>query len=336
MSRPGAEELLQVGVVGATGALGSELIDVLGERSFPLTTLVPIATDRSLGVEVELAGEAFPVAAEPPSLEALDLLFLCAPRPVSLEYARRALQARVACIDATGALAAQGDVPLLVADLLDPERELDQPLLASPAGPALAWSLVLAPLAEAAGLRSVRGASLEAASVRGRAGLDALSGQSIAIFNQQAPPDGGAEGPVAFDCLPAVDTVDESGATAHERALAATLERLLDRSFELAATAVQVPTFRGDGAVLAVETERPLAADEARAALAKAPGVRVWPSASGPSTRTSVGHDGVLVGRVREVSAGGSALQLWLAADHLRLTAANAVKLAEVRPLRRS
>lgn len=332
MSGP-TQELLSVAVVGATGALGAELLDVLEERGFPISQLVPIATDRSLGREVEYAGDAYPVETEVESLEGLDLVFLCAPPEVSLEYARLALEARVPCIDCSGALAGQPDVALLVADQLDPDTEIDQPLVASPTAPALVWARVLAPLAQAAGVRRVVGTSVESAGVAGRGGMEALSGQSIALFNQQELPD--QDEPVAFDCLPAVGEGVAEGATGHECALADALARILGAPLALAHTAVRVPTFSGDGVALVVETERPLGPEDACSVLAKAPGVVLWPDAAGPSTRTAAGRDEVLVGRVRRDPSVACGLQLWVAADGLRIAASNAARLAEARPLQR-
>ena len=329
-----AGELLRVAVVGATGALGRELLNVLGERGFPLGGLVALGTDRSLGQELEFAGEVYPVETRAPGFEGLDLVFLCAPAAASLDYAGRALRARVPCIDLSGALVSQPDVPLLVADWLDPGTVIDQPLVAGPGGAALAAALVLAPLARAAGLLRIAATSLAAACVGGREGIHALSGQSIALFNQQEPCDPG-DGLVAFDCLPAVGELGKGGATDHEERFATTLERLLGSPVPLALTAVRVPTFGGDGVSLLVETERPLRPEEARALLAEAPGVEVWPGEPGPSTRTAVGRDAVLVGRLRPAPGAGHGLQLWIAADGLRLAASNGVKLAEARPLHR-
>ena len=339
-SAPGAREasggLLRVAIVGATGSLGAEVVAVLEARHFPAGELVPIATDTSLGSEVDFAGESWPVRSDAAALAGVDLVFLCAPAEVSLDWARRALHAQVACIDLSGALADQPDVPLLAADLLAADAEVAQPLVAAPSGPALAWALALAPLAAAAGLRRVAGASFEAASVAGRAGIDALSDQSLALFSLREPEEGDApELPVAFDCLPTIGPVEDGGETRHERLLARSLARVLGCELPVAITAVRVPTFSGDGAALVVETERPLSPQAACAALEKAPGVQLWPGPGGPSTRTALGRDTVLVGRVRRDPGCEQGLQLWLAADGLRLTAANAVKLAEARPLRR-
>lgn len=325
-----ARAALRVGVGGATGALGGELIGLLGERRFPIGTLVPIASEGSLGSAVELRGEPWTVVGPSTPLHGLDLLFLCAPPAASLELARRALHAEVPCIDLSGALSGAPGVPLVVAELGAAADRLRAPIVAAPAGPALAWSLVLAPLAGAAGLERVVATALVAASSGGRAGIASLSEESIALFNQQDLPEPAAFGhPVAFDCVPLLGDPDADGASAHERALARDLHALLGDAVRIAASSVRVPTFSGDGGTLAVETSRLLAPDTARAVLAKAPGVRLVENDDPPSTRASVGRDEVLVGLVRRDPSHERGLLLFVAADALRVAARNGVLLAE-------
>lgn len=180
--------LLRVAVVGATGAVGAEVLALLQSRRFPLQEVLPIATERSLGETVELLGHEMPVVTEAVRLEGLDLVLLCAPRGEALAWVRAALEQGVPCIDLSGAAAATDEVPLLDA-LREPTADaLAQPLLASPGGAALAWSRVLGPIDEAAGVRRVVATTLEAASGAGRAGVSALEAETLALFNQQEPP----------------------------------------------------------------------------------------------------------------------------------------------------
>jgi aspartate-semialdehyde dehydrogenase len=324
---------VRIGVVGATGALGGEVLAALSASSLPVREIVPIATDRSLGRDVEFQGEVYPVETEGPSLRGLDLVFLCAPAAQSLEFVRQALRAEVACIDLSRAMAESPEVPLGVAEFgVEPEVGR-APVVATPTGPALAWALVLRPLDERARLVRVTGTSLEGASVRGREGIESLYAESLAIFNQdEAPEPEIFPVRVAFDCLPAVGPIEEDGHSRHETLLARTLGRLLGPRAKLGVTSVQVPTFLGHGAVLVVETEEDLEPGEAVAVLEKASGVEVWrESEMGPSTRAVAGRDAVLVGRVRRDPSRERSLVLWLAADPLRLSAANAVGLAAAR-----
>lgn len=323
---------LRIVVVGASGALGSELISVLDERRFPATDLIPLATERSVGAEIEFRGDSYPLLTEVPRLEATDLVFLCAPPSISLDHAGQALRAGVPCFDLSGALAGQPDVPLLVADLVEPP-DLAKPLLATPGGAAIAIALAVAPLAHPAGLRRLVVTSLASVSGAGVQGVESLSREVLALFNQEEPPDADTFGrPVAFDCLPTVGDVNGDGGTESEVALRRDVPRLLGRpDLAVAATVVQVPTFHGHGISLAVELEHPLEPTRAAELLGKAPGVLFHHDPGGPSTRAAVGDDQVRVGRLRADASVPAGLLLWMAVDVVRLCSVNAVRLAEAR-----
>lgn len=327
-------EGLCIGIVGATGAVGGEVLDLLSESSLEIGDLVLVATEESLGKDVDFQGGLYPVLSEVPRLGALDLLFLCAPAQVSLEYARQALHAEVPCVDVSGALAGSPEVPLRVAAFGSAGDLQATPLLVSPPGAALALALALRPLEEAAGLRRISGTLLEAASWRGRAGIDALYRESISLFNQEDLPEPEVFGrPVAFDCIPALGEVDEeTGASEREAAVADALSRLLSGEPGIGLTTLQVPAFVGLGASLSIETGQLLDPALAEGVLGKAPGIERWDDEpDGATLRAAAGFQEVLVGRVRRDPSAENALQLWLAADPLRLSAANAVRLAVAR-----
>jgi len=323
--------LLRVAVVGATGAMGGELLEQLRERRFPLQELRPIATDRSLGETVDWLGHELPVATEDETLAGLDLVFVCTPPAAALDWVRRALEARVACVDFSGALAGRTEVPLLCADQpFDPDA-LAAPLLAAPAPAALALARVLAPVRALAGLTRISALLCEPASGAGRAGVDALQAETIALFNQEDLPETGFDHTIAFDCLPAPAPLDASGASALEARVAGELGRLLGADPPCAVSMLRMPTFAGMGIQLAFETERPLEPAACRERLAKVGGVRIWGLDSGPTTRDAIGDEAVLVGRVRRDPSATLGLLLWLALDPARLAAANALRLAEAR-----
>jgi aspartate-semialdehyde dehydrogenase len=324
---------LRIAVVGATGALGGEVLAALDQSGLRVAELIPGATDRSLGESVEFQDEIHPVVAEPPSLRGLDLLFCCAPAEASLAWVREALRAEVPCIDCSGSLADQPDVPLRAAALPPPEGADPVPLVTTPSGAVLAWALALAPLHRAGTLRRVVGTVLETAGAEGRDAITALSVESLALFNQQELPEEEARSrPLAFDCHPSLGAIDDQGVSARERDLASGLHRLLGVEVPVAATIAQVPAFVGQASALCVETERALDPKEAEDHLAQAEGVELWTrDAAGPNLRAAAGRDAVLVGRVRRDPSVPHGLQLWLAADVLRLCAANAVALAVAR-----
>jgi len=316
---------MRVAVVGATGALGSELLGALDDAHLPISTLVPIATDRSLGSEVELRGEALAVETDLERLHDADLVFLCAPAPASLEAARLALRARVAAIDCSGALAGNADVPL-VAELGVPGAPaLDAPILAVPPGASLACARVLGPIARAFGLRRVVATFLESASGAGRAGIQALSEETIALLSQQELPDPPT---LAFDVSSAIGEIDDAGGSAWERAFGTVLTRALG-AVPLATTALRVPVFCGEGVSLAVDLAEPVELARIVELLAKADGLDLGSPA--PSTRAAAGSEDVHVGRLRRDPSSEQGVLLFLTADGLRLTAAHAVRVAEAR-----
>jgi aspartate-semialdehyde dehydrogenase len=321
---------VRIGLLGATGALGGEVLVALDESPLRIAEIVPLASDRSLGEEIDFQGTGYPVLAETPSLRGLDLVFCCAPAEASLVFVREALRAEVPCIDCSGALLDSDDVPLRVAGLAPPPEGEGAPVVSTPGAALLAWTLALGPLHRAAGLRRVVATVLESASAAGRDGIVALSTESLALFNQQEPPEPVAFGrPLAFDCHPALEPPDDQGHTLRERALQRGLTRLLAAPIEVAVTVTQVPTFVGQATALALELERPLDPKEAEDYLAQAPSVEVWSLGSeGPNLRAAAGRDVVIAGRVRRHEATPHGLLLWLVADPLRLSALNAVALA--------
>jgi len=322
---------LRVAIAGATGTLGREVVCLLEEQGFPLAALELVASERSTGTDVDFRGDVLPVGTDMLRLESFDLLIVCTPAGVALEWVRAALHAETPCIDCSGVLVGAPEVPVLLASLSTRERIVAAPVVTTPAGSALAWALALAPLQRAAGLERVVGTVLRSASMGGRAGIEALSEQTIALLSQgEAGEHPDFPGRLAFDCMPQPLAAGEQ--------LAAALARLLAPvpPPALAVTSVLVPSFVGEASALSIETSRELPPEEAARVLADAPGVELWEkSEAGPSTRDAGGRDVVLVGRPRaddSLRAGGrSGLLLWLAADPVRLAAANALALARAR-----
>lgn len=319
---------LRIGVVGATGAVGAGVLDALAASPMRVAQIVAVASERSIGVEVDFEGDSYPVMAELPSLQGVDFLFLCAPPDVSRESARTALRAEVPAIDLSGAMAAATEVPLRVADVGSSEASDTAPLIATPTGAALALTLALAPLAQRAGLLRVRATVLGSAASAGLRGTDALLRESLALFNQQDPPEPSIFGrPIAFDCGPGAEADAD-----RERQTIDELQRLLGAEVGMHLTAVQVPTFLGLGCSVEFETRDPLSAEEAGEILAKSPAIDLWSeSTAGPTLRAASGRDSVLIGRLRKDPTAPNALGFWLSCDPVSLAAANAVKLAEAR-----
>jgi aspartate-semialdehyde dehydrogenase len=316
----------RIGIAGATGALGSEVLGVLDAVGVPIAQLVAVAGESSLGCDIEFQGEIVPVSAELPALHGLDAFVNCAPPESAADLVRAALRAEVPCIDASGAFALREEVPLVWAaggGAIGPA-----PLIASPADAVLLWLPLLRALGELAPAERVTGTVLEAASAGGRTQIEALSVQSLALFNQQElPEDDELARPLAFDCYPASGE-RTAGRRTREQVLEASLARLLPEAPRVSARWVRIPAFVGQGASLLVEATRPLDPEAAAECLAKAPGVELWSGAEeGPNLRASAGREVVLAGRPEGDPAHPGALRLWVVADVLRLAAVNAVAL---------
>jgi aspartate-semialdehyde dehydrogenase len=324
---------LRVALIGATGTMGSDLLAVLEARRFPVTELIPVATERSMGRSVEIYGRSIPVETELSSLRGLDLVFLCVPGKEALEWMRSALHAEVPCVDLSGAVEGAAEVPLLAASLSPDPADLLQPVIATPAGPTLAWALVLEPIHRCAGIRRVIGTVFEAVSGAGCAGIESLQAEAIALFGQRAVPEPTVfPHGIAFDCIPMVGKAGSEGETEVEEAMASGLRRLLDAELPVAVTAVRVPTFSGTGASVAVEVAEELSVAELRELLDKSPGVALPGDAMpSPTIREAAESELVLVGRIRRDPSAERGLLFWIAADPVRLAASNAVRLAEAR-----
>ena len=315
---------LRLAVVGATGALGTEVLVRLDAARLRIGQLVAVAGEDSLGTDVEFQDEVVPVHAELPALHGLDGVFCCAPGEAAAEVVRAALRAEVPCLDASGGFAGQAEVPLV----WDPsEVDREAPLLAMPPPAAGVWHTLLRELEETLGpVERLDVTILEAASALGRRGIEALSAESLALFNQQElPEESGAAVPLAFDCAPDSGEPGDGGRS-REVAMAAALARGLGRPLSLSARWVRVPAFVGQAHSGVLHCGRAVDPRQAAEAVAKAPGLELWDrEGEGPNLRAAAGRDSVLVAAPEADPGDAKVLRLWAAADPLRWTAARAV-----------
>ncbi|MDG2051015.1 MAG: Asd/ArgC dimerization domain-containing protein [Myxococcota bacterium] len=327
---------LRVGVVGATGLLGQEVIAYLDEEQCPVGELQVFAGEDSLGQDVEFRGESLPVQPPVESLRGLDALVLCTPAVAALDWVRIALRSEVACIDCSGALVGSVDVPMAMTALGAYEELASVPLISSPPGAGLAWGPVLAAVQREAGLQRVLGTVLHSASAAGRHGIETLSEETLALLNQRSEegePVRDVNAPRAFECHAHGVDSGKGPEAILEGTLVDVLRRVLGPDVTVAATSIQVPTFAGQGSTLALQTEKPLRAEEASVLFEKTPGVEVVEEARGLGTRESVGGETIQISRIRAdpTTEAGRGILLWLTADPLRLAARNAIRLIEAR-----
>ncbi len=322
-----------LGLVGATGAVGEEILLLLQARRVSVGELRAFASEDSAGLCVDWYDDEIPVEAATLERLAACGLVVCA-APLDPQVLAGLREARVQLLDLSGALEEDGDVPLVAGPLATGPR--DAPVLAAARGVTVGLALTLHALSREADLLRATITTLESAGGAGRRGLDTLSEQTVGVLNAMGgAPEGAGVFPraIAFDCLPQVGDLLPAGTTSEEERLAAALRRLLAApALPLEITRIRVPVFLGSLAVLNVQLAKPLRRERAAALLAAAPGLELLEQDELPTPRGAVGEDAIRVGRLR---AGPAGVSLVLAQDDLRHGAAQtAVELIEALVLR--
>ncbi len=325
-------ERLTVAVVGATGAVGEEMISVLREQRFPVGRLLPLASERSAGSTVDWHGDDIRVeVADEAAFEGVDLALFSAGGSVSERLAPAAVKAGAVVVDNTRHFRMEPGVPLVVPEVNADHLESHRGIIANPNCSTIQMVVALAPLHRAAGVKRVVVSTYQAASGAGRAAMDELKDQAVALLNFRDPPVKKFQRRLAFDVIPQIDVFLPDGDTREEWKMVVETQKILDApNLPVTATCVRVPVFVGHCISLNVELERDLPPEEARALLAESPGIRMDPERDVYPTAVDVaGRDETFVGRVRRDPSVPHGLNLWVAADNLRKGAAtNAVQIA--------
>ena len=329
----------RVGVLGATGAVGATILEVLAERNFPAAEVVPFASERSLGRRLQWRGSALQCRAlSEESIQGLDIVLSSAGGAVSAAWAPRLVAAGAVVIDNTSYWRMHEDVPLVVAGVNPEAAERHSGIIANPNCTSMVMIMALAPIHRAAGLERLVLSTYQAVSGTGQRAIEELSRQSRAVLSGE--PDPSAEiypHRIAFNVLPQVEVFSEGDDyTTEERKVMAETRKILSLSERvgISATCARVPVFTGHSESLNVQTAEELSPERCRELLGGAPGVRVvdQPAAARyPMAIEAAGSDQVLVGRIRRDPSHPRCLNLWVVGDNLRKGAAtNAVQLAEL------
>ncbi|MBO9581208.1 MAG: aspartate-semialdehyde dehydrogenase [Sphingobium sp.] len=342
VARFSADARLNVGIVGATGLVGSMMRQLLAERNFPVARLRLFASARSAGTSIDWQGS--PVTVEDAStadFSGLDIVFFSAGGSTSKALAPKAAAAGALVIDNSSAWRSDPEVPLVVSEV-NPHHLANIPkgIIANPNCTTMAAMPVLKPLHEAAGLKRLTCSTYQAVSGGGMEGIDVLARQVAAVGDKCAALafDGQADFlpqpekwtvPIAHNVTPLNYVLMEDGYTEEELKLRDESRKILDiPGLPVSGTCVRVPVFTGHSLSLNVEFERPLPVDRALALLGKAPGVVV---SDVPNPLEATGADPVFVGRVRPDPTVAHGLALFVVGDNLRKGAAlNAVQIGEV------
>ncbi|MFM1871179.1 MAG: aspartate-semialdehyde dehydrogenase [Planctomycetota bacterium] len=326
----------RVAIVGATGAVGADLLEVLAQRGFPLRSLRLLASPRSAGQSIRFGGEDLPVEAlGEQSFAGIDIAFFSAGGDVSRKYVPLAAAAGAVVIDNSSAFRMAPDVPLVVPEVNPAAIAAHRGVIANPNCSTILLTLTLAPLHKAAGLRRVIVATYQAASGAGHRAMLELRSTTADVLQGRPSTAELLPQPLAFNLFPHIDVFEADGYTKEESKLLHETRKILGLpELPVEATCVRVPVERCHSEAVTVELERPLAPEAARELWAAAPGLEVVddPAAKRyPMPITSSGRDPVAVGRVRRSRAFGVGLTYWLAGDQLRKGASlNAVQIAEL------
>jgi aspartate-semialdehyde dehydrogenase len=325
----------RVAVVGATGQVGTLMLQLLRERDFPAREIVPFASERSAGRELEGVGVVQPLNGK--TIQGFDLALFSAGGSTSGEWAPRFVGAGAVVIDNSSHWRMNDDVPLVVAEVNPGALASHQGIVANPNCSTMQMVVALRPLHDAAGIERLVISTYQAVSGTGRKAVDELLDQSHALLHEREiePPQVYAH-QIAFNALPhAGSFAPGDDHTDEERKLINETRKILgDESIRVSATCVRVPVVNGHSEAVNVQTREDLSSERARELLRAAPGITVVddPDASlYPLATQATGHDEVFVGRIRRDPGHERALDMWIVADNLRKGAAtNAVQLAEL------
>ena len=323
-----------VAVVGATGAVGEVVLDLLARRGFPLGELRALASERSVGTKVKFSGRDVPVhEARPEAFEGIDFAFFAATGSLSKTLAPEVAKRGGVAIDKSSTWRLDSQVPLVVPEINPDALEKHRGIVACPNCTTIGFVMALEPLRRAAGVKSVVVTTLQAVTGTGKPGLEELERQLAETSEGREATLSTYAKPIAHNVLPLCESFrDDDYSTEEVKLLHETRKIFGDDKIEVSMTCVRVPVRVGHSAAMLVETQRPLSVEEARRALAAFPGVRVMDDPSHnvfPTALDAAGTDDVLVGRVRRDLASNK-LWLWQVSDNLRKGAAtNAIQIAE-------
>ncbi|NEU12426.1 aspartate-semialdehyde dehydrogenase [Methylobacterium sp. BTF04] len=327
----------KVAVVGATGNVGREMLDILAERAFPADEVVALASRRSMGQEVSFGDAILKVKAlDSYDFSDTDICLMSAGGEISKEWSPRIGQAGCVVIDNSSAFRYHQDVPLIVPEV-NPEAIVGFSklnIIANPNCSTAQLVVALKPLHDVSRIKRVVVATYQSVSGAGKDAMDELFQQTRSVFTAGQMTMEKFPKRIAFNVIPQIDVFLDDGSTKEEWKMVAETKKMLDPKIKLTATCVRVPVFIGHAEAVNVEFEEPMTAEQATAILRSAPGILVVDKREPGGYMTpheAAGEDATYVSRIREDSTVENGLSFWCVADNLRKGAAlNTVQIAEM------
>jgi len=325
----------RVAVVGATGAVGREMLEVLAQRDFPASEVVPFASARSAGSTVEFKGGELTVRElKEDSFAGFDLALFSAGGSTSEKFAPLAVKAGCVVVDNSSAWRMDPKCPLVVPEVNPNDLAWHKGIIANPNCSTIQMVVALKPLHDVAKIKRIVVSTYQAVSGTGQKAIAELEGQIAKLMNGKEAECKVYPYQIAFNCLPQIDVFLDNGYTKEEMKMVLETKKIMgDDSIRVTATTVRVPVFYGHSESVNIETEKKLTVEEVRQILASAPGIMVedFPEKKVyPMAIHAAGQDDVFVGRIREDESIDNGINLWIVADNIRKGAAlNAVQIGE-------
>jgi aspartate-semialdehyde dehydrogenase len=326
----------RIAVVGATGAVGQEMLKIMEERKFPASNLICLADPREAGTKVRFMGEEITVeGASPDKFDGVDIAMLAVGGEVSEILGPEAARRGAVTIDNSSAFRLKDDVPLVVPEVNPDDVREHKGIIANPNCSTTIMVVAINPIYRAAGLKRVVVSTYQAVSGAGKAGFEELEEQVRCYVDGRPLKTGVFQHQIAFNLIPHIDVWVDKNYSREEMKLVWETRKIMHiDSLAVSPTAVRVPVFRSHSESINLETDRKITAAEAQDVLSEAPGVIVVdnPQANEyPMPWFTSNRDEVFVGRIREDISIENGLNLWVASDQIRKGAAtNAVQIAEV------
>ena len=333
-----SDKKYNVAVVGATGAVGNQMITCLEERNFPVKSVKLLASARSAGRMLRFRGDLLPVEElTEDSFKGTDIALFSAGGGISQTFAPIAAKDGCVVVDNSSAWRMDPEVPLVVPEV-NPHAIAgykQKGIIANPNCSTIQMVVPLNPIHKKVGIKRIVVSTYQAVSGTGKKAIDELFDQTRAMINFLDYEPKVYPHQIAFNCLPHIDVFQENGYTKEEMKMVNETRKILeDSNIGVTATTVRVPVFYGHSESVNVETKKPISAEEARALLEDTPGIKVMDDPKTnlyPLATDAAGKDLILVGRIREDESIPNGINMWVVADNIRKGAAtNAVQIAEI------
>lgn len=329
-------QLYRVAILGATGAVGTELLELLEERNFPIAELKLLASPRSAGSQLMFRGQPLTIeAVTSDSFKGVDIVLASAGGSISKQWVKDIVAAGAVMIDNSSAFRMDAEVPLVVPEVNPIAAKGHNGVIANPNCTTILMAVAVYPLHQVQPIRRIVAATYQSASGAGARAMEEVKLQSQAILNGEAPQAEILPYPLAFNLFPHNSPILENNYCEEEMKMVNETRKIFgEPDLRVTATCVRVPVLRAHSEALNLEFDRPFDVSKARELIATAPGVELvenWQKNYFPMPMDASGKDAVLVGRIRQDISHENSLDLWLCGDQIRKGAAlNAVQIAEL------